>query len=109
MLIVGSFRLLAVLERSSLPREIHATVRHQVDLAADSRCESEIGEPRYSDMQSEKACDYNNHDDYTDNVENIHWFAPIKYELDRVCIGKKIEGRRAHKVQATLVNAIGVF
>jgi hypothetical protein len=28
-------------------------------------------------MQPEKACDHNDYDDYTDDVENIHCFAPI--------------------------------
>jgi hypothetical protein len=29
------------------------------------------------DTQSEKACDHNDHDHYTDDVKNIHCLAPI--------------------------------
>jgi hypothetical protein len=32
---------------------------------------------RFSEMESEKACDYNDHYDYADDVENIHRSAPI--------------------------------
>ena len=59
----------------------------------------EVGEPHYSDMQSEKACDYNDHDNYTDDVENIHWFAPIEHELDQVCIGKRSRGAERIRVK----------
>jgi hypothetical protein len=34
-----------------------------------------------SDMQPEKSCDYNDHDHYADDVENIHFFAPIEEPL----------------------------
>jgi hypothetical protein len=33
---------------------------------------------KYSEMESEKACDHNDHYDYADDVKNIHWFAPIE-------------------------------
>jgi hypothetical protein len=33
---------------------------------------------RFSEMESEKACDYNDHHDYADDVENIHRSAPIE-------------------------------
>jgi hypothetical protein len=33
---------------------------------------------RFSEMESEKACDYNDHYDYADDVENIHRSAPIE-------------------------------
>jgi CspA family cold shock protein len=34
-----------------------------------------------SATQSEKACDHNDHDHYTDDVKNIHYFAPIEATL----------------------------
>jgi hypothetical protein len=33
---------------------------------------------RFSDMQSEKAGDHNDHDHYADDIENIHCSAPIE-------------------------------
>jgi len=33
---------------------------------------------RFSEMESKKACDYNDHYNYADDVENIHRSAPIE-------------------------------
>jgi hypothetical protein len=32
----------------------------------------------FSEMESEEPCDYNDHYDYADDVENIHRSAPIE-------------------------------
>jgi hypothetical protein len=32
----------------------------------------------FSEMESEKACDYDDHYDYADDVKNIHRSAPIE-------------------------------
>lgn len=37
-----------------------------------------MGVTGFSEMESEKACDYNDHYDYADDVENIHRSAPIE-------------------------------
>jgi hypothetical protein len=34
--------------------------------------------PGFSEMESEKACDYNDHYDYADDVKDIHRSAPIE-------------------------------
>ena len=46
----------------------------------DQSCEarSKPLRKRFSETESEKACDHNDHYGYSDDVENIHCFAPIE-------------------------------
>jgi hypothetical protein len=49
---------------------------------------------RFSEMESEKACNYNDHYDYADDVENIHRSAPIgRDQLLEVFFGRRVGSR----------------
>ena len=61
----------------------HSSVPAKLDQSCEAR--SKLLRKRFSEMESEKTCDHNDHHDYSDDVENIHCFAPIEECRTRAC------------------------
>jgi hypothetical protein len=61
----------------------HSSVPAKLDQSCEAR--SKLLRKRFSEMESEKTCDHNDHHDYSDDVENIHCCAPIEECRTRAC------------------------